>query len=433
MSIDVVAIIIIVVLFALLATGLEIGASIGWIIIIGLLFFAKQPLFNIPGQMWDLTNSFILTAIPLFIFMGELFSKTGISKRLFWAVDRWLGFLPGGIACTVIGTCTVFAAVTGSSVASAATMGTVAIGPMSERKYNMRLTFGVIAAGGTLGILIPPSVIMILYGALLGLSVGRLFAAGLIPGLLLSGTFFLLVIIGIKIRPQWAPKPESYSWKEKLSSLRDFTPSLLIIFAVLGGVFGGVMTPTEAAAVGCVATFLLGILYRKMNWTIFKMSMEGAVRTTAMIMLVAVCAKALAFVVHYLGIGEMFSDFIVGAELGKYGTLILVYGLYIILGMFFEGVSMMVLTLPFVMPIIMGLGLSAYWFVVPLVIMVEASLLTPPVGLNLYVLHGIAPDYDLLEIAKGALPFLLPMLLVVMIVSIYPQLVTWFPNLIYGH
>lgn len=423
----------VVVLLVLLAMGVEIGASLGLVCIIGLLWFSDQPLSNIPGQFWGLTNSFILTAIPLFIFMGELFSQTGISKSLFWAVDRWVGFLPGGIACTVIGACSVFAAITGSSVAAAATIGTISIRSMRERKYDMRLTFGVIAAGGTLGILIPPSIIMIVYGAFEGLHIGRLFAAGLIPGLILSGTFLLTIFVTVKLRPQWAPKPEGYSWKERLISIGEFAPSFIIIFIVLGGIFGGVMTPTEAAAVGCVAVLLLGSVYRRMNWTIFKSSLEGAVRTTSMILLIAVVAKALAFLMLYLGMADMFSKFILGAGFGKYGTLALICGIYLILGMFFEGISMIVLTLPFVMPIISGLGLSAYWFAVPLVIMVEASLITPPVGLNLYVLQAIAPDYDVLEVAKGALPFLLPMLMVVGLVIAYPQLALWFPNLIYGH
>ena len=192
------------------------------------------------------------------------------------------------------------------------------------------------------------------------------------------------------------------------------------------------MTPTEAAAVGCAATLILSLVYRGLSWTTFKSSLEGAVRTTSMILLVAICAKALAFLMFYLGMDEMFSSFILGAGFGKYGTLALIFGIYLILVMFFEGISMMVITLPFVMPIIGGFGLSAYWFAVPLVIMVEASLITPPVGLNLYVLQAIAPDYDVLDVAKGALPFLLPMLLVVGLVVAFPELVLWFPNLIYG-
>ena len=360
-----------------------------------------------------------------------MFSQTGISKKLFWGVDKWVGILPGGIACTVIGACSVFAAITGSSVAGTATMGTISIRSMRERKYNMRLTFGVIGAGGTLGILIPPSIIMIVYGAFEGLNIGRLFAAGLIPGLILASTFLLTVFALVKIKPQWAPKPESYSWKERLISMRELIPSFIIIFIVLGGVFGGVMTPTEAAAVGCAATLILSLVYRGLSWTTFKSSLEGAVRTTSMILLVAICAKALAFLMFYLGMDEMFGSFILGMGFGKYGTLVLIFGIYLILGMFFEGISMMVITLPFVMPIIGGFGLSAYWFAVPLVIMVEASLITPPVGLNLYVLQAIAPDYDVLDVAKGALPFLLPMLLVVGIVVAFPELVLWLPNLIY--
>lgn len=432
MSLSIVAIVLVVTLFALLALGLEIGASIGLVAIIGILLFTSQPLFSLAGQVWTVSNSFVLTALPLFILMGELFSEIGIAKKLFWAVDQWLGSLPGGVSSTVIGASAVFAAITGSSVAGAAVMGTIAIEPMREQRYDIRLIIGVIAAGGCLGILIPPSIIMIVYGAFQGLSVGRLFAAGVIPGVLLASAFLLTIFVIVKIRPGWFPKPERHSWKEKVIALRELIPSAIIIFIVLGGVFGGVMTPTEAAAVGCVSVFLLGIAYRRMSKTALKVSIIGAVKTTAMVMLVIVAAKALAFVMQFLGLGEAFKAGILSSGLGKYGTLALIVGMYFVLGMFFEGISMMVLTLPFIMPIISGLGLSEYWFVVPLVIMVEAALLTPPVGLNLFVLNSFVPEYDVLQIAKSCLPFYAPLLLVIILVTVYPQLVLWFPNLIYG-
>lgn len=432
MSIGLVALILMSILFALLAIGLEIGASIGLVAVVGLLFFSSQPLFNIPGQAWDLTNSFILTAIPMFIFMGEVFSQTGISRKLFWAVDRWLGFLPGGVAITVIGACSVFAAITGSSVAGAATMGSVAIPSMRERKYNMRLTFGVIASGGTLGILIPPSIIMIVYGAFQGLSVGRLFASGIVPGVILAATFMLFVVITVTLKPELAPKRQTYTWKERFEALGQLLPSLIVIGVVLGGVFTGIMTPTEAAAMGALAVVVIALVSGTFTMAVLRSSIECTVRTTAIIMLVAIMAKASAFLMQFLGLGEMFTEMILGAGLGKYGTIAVIYGIYLVLGCFFEGISMMVLTLPFVMPIIRGLGMSPYWFNVPLVIMIEASLLTPPVGLNLYVMHGLAPDYDLMEIARGAVPFLIPMLLVVALVTGYPEIVLWLPDLIYG-
>ena len=432
MDMGVVLLILIGVLVALLFIGLEIGASIGLVTIIGLLLFTNQPLLNMPVQAWEVTNSFILTAVPLFILMGEIFNKTGIANRLFWAVDRWLGWLPGGIACTVIGACACFAAISGSSVAGAATMGSVAIPSMKERGYNMRLSFGVIASGGTLGILIPPSIIMIVYGAFQGLSIGRLFASGMVPGLILAGLFLLFVILGVKKWPHLAPPRESYSWKSRVIALRGLIPTFIIIGVVLGGVFAGIMTPTEAAGFGCVAVIILGLFYRQISWSILRTSIASSVRTTVVILLVAVAAKALAFVIQVLGLGETVNEFLLGAGLGKYVTLALIYGLYIILGCFFEGISMMLLTLPFITPIISGLGLSLYWFCVPLVIMVEASLITPPVGLNLYVLVGLAPEYNLIDVAKGALPFMLPMILVVALVTLFPVLVLWLPNLIYG-
>ncbi|MFC2009220.1 TRAP transporter large permease [Chloroflexota bacterium] len=432
MSLGAIMVVLTVILFALLILGLEIAASLALVTMIGLLAFTNQPLFSIAGQYWSMTNSFILTAIPLFIFMGELFSRSGISRRLFWAIDRWIGWMPGGIACTVIGACAVFAAITGSSVAGAATMGTISVGAMRERSYDMKLTFGSIAAGGTLGILIPPSIIMIVYGASEGLSIGRLFAAGVVPGIMLAGAFILLIVVRAILNPKIAPDPQRYSWADRLRSLPELLPSVVIIVVVLGGVFGGVMTPTEAAAVGCTATLLLALLYRSLNWDALVKSLTGAVRTTSMVLLVAVAAKALAFLMMYLGISDMLRDAILGAGLGKYGTLALIAFMYLILGCFFEGISMMLITLPFVMPIIGGLGLSPYWFVVPLVILIEASLITPPVGLNLYVLKGIAPDRDVLEVARGSLPFLVAMMVVIAIVIVFPSIPMWFPNLIYN-
>jgi len=432
MDVTTVALIMMAFLLVLLATGLEIAASIGIVAVIGLLMFTEQPLFNFTVQLWSVSNSFILTAIPLFIFMAEIFSQSGLGKKLFWAIDRWMGFLPGGIACTVIGASSIFAAITGSSVASAATMGSVAMDPMKERKYDMRLTFGVIASGGTLGILIPPSLVMILYGAFTGLSVGRLFAAGIISGFLLASIFLLLIIVSVKIKPSLAAKPQTYSWKEKFTSLKDLIPSFFLILTVLGGIFGGVVTPTEAAAAGCVGATLIALAYRMMSWKIIWMSAKSALRTVSMIMLVAVFARVLSFLMQYLGLGEMISGVIIDADLGKYGTLGLIFGMYLILGMFFEGLSMMILTLPFVMPIIYSFGLSGYWFVVPLVIMVEASLISPPVGLNLYVLQSLSPEHDVLDVALGALPFFIPMLIIVALVSVYPEIVTWLPGVLYG-
>lgn len=432
MSLGAVLVVLAVVLFLLLALGLEIAASLALVTMIGLLAFTNQPLYSLPGQYWAMTNSFILTAIPLFIFMGELFSRTGISRRLFWAVDRWIGWLPGGIACTVIGSCSVFAAITGSSVAGAATMGNISVASMRERGYDMKLTFGSIAAGGTLGILIPPSIIMIVYGASEGLSIGRLFAAGVVPGIMLAACFIVLIIVRATLQPELAPKPERYSWGDRFRSLPELFPSVVIIVIVLGGVFAGVMTPTEAAAIGCVATLVLGLMYRSLTRDIIMKSLTGAVRTTSMVLLVAVAAKALAFLMLYLGISDMLGSAILGSGLGKYGTLALIAVMYLILGCFFEGISMMLITLPFVMPIIGGLGLSPYWFVVPLVILIEASLITPPVGLNLYVLKSIAPDRDVLEVARGSFPFLIAMIVVVAIVVAFPSIPLWFPNLIYG-
>jgi tripartite ATP-independent transporter DctM subunit len=432
LSVESTAIVLALVLVAVLLTGLPIGASMFLVAMAGMLFFTPQPLFSIGSQAWYVSNSFTLTALPLFIFMGQLFSETGIADKLFWAVDRWLGWLPGGIAASVIGASAVFAAISGSSVAGAATMGSVVLDPMKERRYNRGLTLAVVAAGGTLGILIPPSIIMIVYGSFRGLSVGRLFAAGMIPGILLAAGFLVTLFVILKVRPTWAPAAQHYTWRQRMAALLDLIPSVIVIAIVLGGVFGGIMTPTEAAGVGCAGVALSAIVYRKLTRDTLKRAISQAARTTAMVMFVVIAAQGLAFLMHYLGLGAALGGTLLGLGLGRYGVLAVIVIFYLTLGMFFEGISIMVITIPVVVPIVTGVGFSEYWFAVPLVIMIEAALLTPPVGLNLYVLNSLAPDADILSIAKSCTPFYIPMLLTVVLVVAYPEVVLWLPRLIYG-
>lgn len=419
-------------LLVLLLSGLEVAVVLGWLGCLAvMILLVDVPFLQVMKIVWASCDSFILTAIPLFIFMGSIFTYSGTTRLLFRGVNKWLGGLPGGLACSIIGSCGIFAAISGSSVATAATMGTICLPEMERYKYNTKLSLGTIAAGGTLGILIPPSINMIVYGEWTGESIVRLFAAGIVPGIILLTIFIGAIILLVKLRPSLAPKPEKFTWKERLYSIKDVGPWLALIVVILGGIFAGIMTPTEAAALGCVASMVIALAYRELNVKMLQRSLADTIKLTSMILFIIAGAKVLAFAVHYLGIGKAVSTAVLdfgGGE--KYAILVALYVMYLIMGMFLDAFSMMVLTLPFVMPIIYGLGLSGIWFGIVLTVLIEAGLITPPVGINLYVLKGLNPKYDIMTIALGSAPFLLGMLVLVAMITYWPQITLWLPSVI---
>lgn len=432
MPIEIVILILVAGLFLLLATGLEIGISVMILALIGFALVIHQPLFQIPLCAFCWWNSFVMTAVPLFIFMGAVFVKSGITRYLFDGVNAWVGRIPGGLGISVIGACALFAAMSGSSLASAAAMGTVSIPEMERYKYSSQITLGVVAAGGTLGILIPPSINMIVYGAWTGTSVVRLFAAGIIPGLILAALFAALVIIRVLINPSLAPRMPSPTWKERFKSSIGILPWLATIAAVLGVIFAGIMTPTEAAALGSAISLILAFLYRRLSFQVVKEAGLMAVRITAMIGLVASAAIALVYVVTYLEIPELVVAGFTGLPIGKYGIIACICIMYIILGMFLDPISMMLLTLPFITPVILAIGYNMVWFGILLIVLSEMAFLTPPVGMNLYIIHSIAPQYSIMTIARACLPFLIPMMAVVVLLIALPQIPMWLPGIFFG-
>lgn len=419
------------ILFILLAAGSEIGIALGAVSLIALYFVIDHPLYEAAVFSWDMSNSFTLTALPLFIFLGHVFLYSGVTKDLFSGVMKWMSWLPAGLACSVVGACAVFAAISGSSPATAATMGTIALPQMEKEGYNEKLACGVLAAGGTLGILIPPSITMIIYGAWMGLSVVELFAGGIIPGIILA-TLFVIGIVGVvKVRPKLAPGMLSFSWKERLIALGQIAPWVLLILLVLGGIFSGIMTPTEAAGVGALLSLIFAAAYRKLSFNVVKQAALSTLKLTSMILFIICMARILAFFAHYMGFGKVIAAYLMDLDLSKYYIIAAIFFLYLILGCFFETASMIVLTMPFVTPILIGLSFDLIWFGVALVIMMEAGMITPPVGLNLYVIQGIAKR-DMLVVVQGAAPFLIPMLITVAIITAFPQLVLWLPSIIVG-
>jgi tripartite ATP-independent transporter DctM subunit len=363
--------------------------------------------------------------------MGSIFSQTGVVKGLFLAADKWIGKVPGGLACSVLGANSVFGAMSGSSVAATATFGKIAYPQMEKMGYDARLGLGSIAIGGSLSVLIPPSIILVVYGGWQELSVARLFAGGMIPGFLLATLLMLTIIIRVKLNPNLAPKPKKVTWREKLLAAGQILPFILIIIIVLGSIFTGIMTPTESAAMGAFLSILLTLAYRRLNFKAFKESMLEAVKITTMICFVMFTARVLGQIFQYIGLTEAFSTFIHQLPLGRYGILTCICIMYLILGMFFDSFSMMLLTLPFVSPLLLDLGFDLIWFGVLFTILAEIGLVTPPFGLNLFVLQGVVPKHDLMVVARSTLPFVLPALAMVVILTVFPKLVLWLPSILY--
>ena len=431
MSLEITLVILMGGLLILLLLGMEIAFAFGIVGSIGLLLFLAQPQLQMAWTVWSTLNVPALTAAPLFIFMGTILANSGIIQNLFDSANKWLGGFPGGLASSVIGACALFGAMSGSNVAAVAIFGRTAYPEMERTGYDPKLSLGSIAMGGTLAVLIPPSLIMIIYGAWEQVSVVRLFAAGIIPGIILALLLMLTVMVRVKLNPRLAPRPTSYSWREKFTALRQLLPWIALIIIVLGVIFGGIMTATEAASLGVVLSVILALGYRKMSYKILKSSFLDATKVTAMVMIIVAMAKVLAFVLQRMGIAESVSIYIIDLPFGTYGTLIAIYIMYIILGCFFDSISMMVLTLPFIMPAIIHLGFSPIWFGVIYVVIAEIGMVTPPFGLNLFVLQGVVPKHSILIIAYGCLPFLVAPLVVVALVTAYPQLALWIPGLLF--
>ena len=420
-------------LVILLAVSVPIAAAMG---VLGLAlnqFYSSMPLYLAMGEiLWNSSAEYILIAIPLFVMLGEILLRSGIAERVYAAIAQWLSWLPGGLMHANIGTCAMFAATSGSSVATAATVGVVALPQVKPRKYDERLFLGTLAAGGTLGILIPPSINFILYGLLTNSSVPRLYLAGMLPGILLAGLFMLYVLICCIVRPSRGGEPIETTWRKRLYSLKDLVAPLFIFFVVVGSIYAGWATPTEAASLGVLAALTLAAMERTLTFAMMRAVLEGTMRTTAMIMLIILAAQFLNFVLASIGFTDGIGKLIDGLGLGKYGTLLLIVVFYLVLGCFMETISMMILTTPFIYPIVINVGWDPIWWGVVLTVLIEAALITPPVGLNLYVVQGMRERGPIADVIWGALPFVAAMMLLIAILMIYPDLALGLPKLVMG-
>lgn len=421
------------VLLVLLLVSVPVAATL---IALGLFldeFFSPFPLVRAMGDvLWSASDSFLLIAIPLFILLGEILVRTGIAKGTYRALESWLSWLPGGLLHANIGTATLFSATSGSSVATAATIGTVAIPQGKEMKYDAKLFTGSIAAGGTLGIMIPPSINLIVYGFLTETSIPQLFAAGLIPGLLLAVLFMVGTALICMWRPSLGGPSTHHSWGERIAGLRHLVPVLILFGIVVGSIYAGWATPTEAASLGVIGALLIALFMRKLSLRIIVEALDGTMRTTGMIMLIIIASYFLNFVLASTGVTRELTAFLESAGLGPYSTLMLVIVLYIILGFFIETLSLMVITIPIVAPIVIAMGFDPVWFGILLILLIEMALITPPVGLNLYVVQGVRQGGSFNDVMLGAMPYVGIMFIMAIVLILFPSVAMYLPNLIRG-
>ncbi|NQT67945.1 MAG: TRAP transporter large permease [Desulfobacteraceae bacterium] len=406
-----------------IAFGLAFMSAVGIFIVLG----GSSALSVLATVAYSAVSGFALTCIPLYIFMGSLITVTGLGSKLYGGMYKWLSWVPGGLAVASTVACGVFAAVSGSSVATASVMSSLALPEMKQRNYEDSLATASIAAGGTLGILIPPSIPMIVYGIATKTSIGELFLAGVIPGIMLMSLFVCYEIIA-SLRGA-APVEEIKSlWKEKLIALLDIAPFLLLIIFILGSIYAGIATPTEAAAVGVVVTMILGLAYRKLNIQKIWVALEVSTRTTAMLLMIIMGAMLFGYLLAAIDFPQSLVTLANEMEISRWWILIAINIIFIILGCFMETISIIVICAPIVVPIIIQLGWDPVWFGVIMTINMEMALITPPVGLNLFVVKDVAKDVELKTIIKGVVPFIIIMAIAIVLVTLLPELALWLPD-----
>lgn len=413
----------------LVCAGMRVGYVLVLVGLIGLtwLLDPSQPAI-IGNLVWKSAVSYSLTAVPLFVFMAEIMVRSGVSGRAYKSALQWLGGVRGGGAYAAVAGSTIFAAMSGSSVANAAAMGTIAGKQLVESGYSKKLAFGTIAAGGTLGILIPPSTAMIIYGTLTGESIGHLFMAGVIPGILGAALFAVVVFVWSLVRAQDAPALPPVPLNEKLKGLLGLTPTFVLLAIVLGGIYAGVFSPSEAAGIGAFFAVVIALTQRAMSREILRKSTEATVALTAMIMFIVAGATVVTYVVGMLGIPGALSEAVAKSGLPVWAVLVAIAVLFFVLGCFIESVSLIVLVVPVLYPVLTALHVDGIWLGVYVILLVEIGLITPPVGLNLFVLQKVEAGQTLEDITVGVMPYLLAMLALLAALLIVPELATWLPQ-----
>jgi C4-dicarboxylate transporter, DctM subunit len=417
------------ILIVLLALAVPVAAGLGFLGIALSEIYSRLPLTLAIGEVaWATSNNFLLVAIPFFVLLGEILLRSGMAERMYNALVLWVPWLPGGLMHSNIAACAMFAATSGSSVATAATIGTVAMGEIKKHGYSERLFLGTIAAGGTLGILIPPSINMIVYGVLTDSSIPKLYLAGFIPGLVLAGLFSLTVLFICVLRPEFGGRRTRTDWKARIRALPDLIPPLVIFLAVIGSIYAGLATATESAALGVIAALGVAAWHRRLTLRMLLQAFEGTMRTNAMIMAILIAAYFLNFVISSIGLTGQVNRLVTGLGLTSTELLLAVIVFYLILGCFMETLSMMVATVPIIAPIMFKAGYDPIWFGILIVILMETAMITPPVGINLYVVQGLRKRGKIDDVIIGAAPFVVAMLVMIAILSYWPNLALWLPR-----
>ncbi|WP_300648898.1 TRAP transporter large permease [Paenalcaligenes sp.] len=416
-------------LLILIGVSIPVGAALG---VLGLILdplYSFLPLSRAMGEVaWGTSNEFLLVAVPLFIMLGEILLRSGLAERMYNAMSLWLSWLPGGLMHANIGASALFAATSGSSVATAATVGTVALPQIKKQNYHEPLFLGSLAAGGTLGILIPPSINLVIYGVLTNTSVPKLYLAGILPGLGMALLFILVIALACIVKPAWGGKKVQAPWRARFASLVHLLPPLAIFFLVVGSIYAGVATPTEAAALGVIGALILAAFSRRLSWKMLKETFEGTMKSTAMIMLIVIGAAFLNFIMSGIGLTNAITSAITGLGVSPTLMLLVLVVFYLVLGCFMETLSMMITTIPIVAPVMMALGFDPVWLGIVIIVLVEVALITPPVGLNLFVVQSLRPAGSMNDVMIGSLPFVLMLLGMVFLLAVFPDIALWLPR-----
>jgi len=416
-------------LLFLLGSGIWVALSMIAVSAIGMLLFTTRPVGDaMATTIWGTSSSWTLTALPLFVWMGEILFRTKLSENLFKGLSPWLSKLPGGLVHVNVVGCALFAAISGSSAATVATVGKMSIPELRKRKYPEKLLLGSLAGSGTLGLLIPPSIILIIYGATIEDSIAKLFMAGILPGIMLAVMFMLYVILWSILNKKLMPKStKNFSFVEKVQGSKQLLPVIFLITAVIGSIYTGIATATEAASLGVVGALILSFFQGTLSKKTFNLSLLGATKTSCMIAFIIAGSTFLSLAMGFTGLPRNLAIWIDGMKLSPYTLLFVLTIFYIILGMFLDGISAVVLTMAIIEPMIRQAGFDMIWFGIYLVIVVEMAQITPPVGFNLFVLQSMA-NKDMAFIARSAFPLFLLMILAVIIVIIFPEIALWLPN-----
>jgi C4-dicarboxylate transporter, DctM subunit len=419
----------IVSLFFLLGTGVWIGLTLAGVAWIGMQLFSSRPAGDAMAlTVWGSASSWTLTALPLFIWMGEILFRTRLSESMFKGLAPWVNRLPGRLLHTNVIGCTIFAAVSGSSAATCATIGKMTLPELGKRGYPEEITIGSLAGAGTLGLLIPPSIIMIVYGVTADVSIARLFVAGIIPGVILAGLFSCYLAVWSALNRGRVPPPDrAMPLAEKLHESRHLIPLVLLIAAVLGSIYSGLATATEAAAVGVVGSLIIAGAQRSLTWSTFRESLLGATRLYCMIALILSGAAFLTLSMGYIGLPRHLAEFVASLGLTPFMLILALSIFYIILGCFLDGISMVVLTMGVILPTVTAAKIDLVWFGIFITIVVEMAQITPPVGFNLFVLQGMTGK-EITWIGRVAFPFFLLMCAMVLLLWWWPQMATWLPS-----